>query len=89
MWAMTGIAGYIYDFKVQGGLGTKHPPNGYDPPDSCGESRFLVLKLSKDLQPGNIFFIRKNIFACLFSVHNRISLSLHEQVCIMRLRFMT
>ena len=33
------------------------------------------------------FFIRKNIFACLFSVHNTISLSRHEQVCLMRLRF--
>ena len=30
--------------------------------------------------------IRKNIFACLFSVHNTISLSRHEQVCLMRLR---
>ena len=31
--------------------------------------------------------IRKNIFACLFSIHNTISLSRHEQVCLMRLRF--
>ena len=31
--------------------------------------------------------IRKNIFAYLFSVHNTISLSRHEQVCLMRLRF--
>ena len=29
--------------------------------------------------------IRKNIFACLFSVHNTISLSCHEQVCLIRL----
>ena len=29
------------------------------------------------------FIIRKNIFACLFSVHNTISLSRHEQVCLM------
>ena len=28
--------------------------------------------------------VRKNIFACLFSVHNTISLSRHEQVCLMR-----
>ena len=34
-----------------------------------------------------ILNIRKNIFACLFSVHNTISLSCHEQVCLMRLRF--
>ena len=31
--------------------------------------------------------IRKNIFACLFSVHNTINLSRHEQVCLIRLRF--
>ena len=31
--------------------------------------------------------IRKNIFACLFSVHNTISLSRHEQVCLIRLPF--
>ena len=31
--------------------------------------------------------IRKNIFACLFGVHNTIILSRHEQVCLMRLRF--
>ena len=29
--------------------------------------------------------VRKNIFACLFSVHNIISLSCHERVCVMRL----
>ena len=31
--------------------------------------------------------IRKNIFTCLFSVHDTISLSSHEQVCLIRLRF--
>ena len=30
--------------------------------------------------------IRKNIFACLFSVHNTISLSRHEQVCLIHAR---
>ena len=31
------------------------------------------------------FCIRKNIFTCLFSVHNIISFSRHEKVCLMRL----
>ena len=35
----------------------------------------------------SILDIRKNIFACLFSVLNAISLSRHEQVCLIRLRF--
>ena len=30
----------------------------------------------------NIIDIRKNIFACLFSIHNILSLSSHEQVCL-------
>ena len=30
---------------------------------------------------------RKNIFGCLFSVHNTISLSRHEKVCLIRLLF--
>ena len=35
-------------------------------------------KLSKTRK----LLIRKNIFACLFSIHNTISLSRHEQVCL-------
>ena len=31
--------------------------------------------------------ICKNIFACLFSIHNTISLSRHEQVCLSRICF--
>ena len=31
--------------------------------------------------------IRKNIFAALFSVHETIRLSRHEQVCLIRLHF--
>ena len=36
---------------------------------------------------GDNSYLRKNIFACLFSVYNRISLSRHEQVHLMRLSF--
>ena len=39
---MAGISGRVCDFEVEGGLGTKGPPNGCDPPDSCGESGFVV-----------------------------------------------
>ena len=40
-----------------------------------------------DVKDNTYINIRKNIFACLFSVHNTISLSRHEQVFLMRLRF--
>ena len=49
------------------------------------------MKLAKSIKKYEFlsknFFIRKNIFACLFSVHSIVSLSRHEQVCLMRLRF--
>ena len=32
------------------------------------------------------YLIRKDIFACLFSIHNTISLSCHELVCLSELR---
>ena len=35
----------------------------------------------------NVHNIRKDIFACLFSIHNTISLSCHEQLCLSGLRF--
>ena len=33
--------------------------------------------------------LRKNIFACIFSVHSLTSLSRHGHVCLIRLRFTT
>ena len=33
--------------------------------------------------------IPNNIFACMFSVHTKVSSSRHKQVCLMRLRFDT
>ena len=42
-----------------------------------------VLKKTLWRKKNNIF-ICKNIFACLFSIHNTISLSRHEQVCLSR-----
>ena len=35
----------------------------------------------------SFFGIRKNIFACRFSVYNTTNLPRHEQVCLMRVRF--
>ena len=63
MWAMAGISGYVYDFEVEGGLGTKGPPNGCYPPNSCGESGFVVLRLAKDLEPGKHQLFFGNYFA--------------------------
>ena len=40
-----------------------------------------------DKGSNNIKAIGKNVFPCLFSIHNTISLSRHEKVCSIRLRF--
>ena len=57
----------------------------------CKLTRFHCKGFSVKTVLWNIFKKRhnilKNIFACLFNVHNTISLSRHEQVCLMRLRF--
>ena len=59
-------------------------------PNLCDYSDAYIL-VTGDIKAediaANTNVTRKNIFACLFSVHNTISLSRHEQVCLMRLRF--
>ena len=63
MWEMAGISGYVYDFKFKGGVGTKDPQNVCELPDSCGESGFVVLRLSKDLRPWKHQLFLDNYFA--------------------------
>ena len=45
----------------------------------------MAIRVVAQFVQSKLFIIRKNIFPCLFSVHNTISLSRHEQVCLMRL----
>lgn len=51
IWARAGISGYVYDFEIEGGLGSKGPPDDCVPPEKCGESDFVVLRLSAELEP--------------------------------------
>ena len=47
-----------------------------------------TLKRVKNYKPIiTIFIVRKNIYPCLFSAQNTLSLSRHEQACLIRLRF--
>ena len=50
---------------------------------------FQCMRRKNILNSRTIKSVHKNIFGCLFSVHNKISLSGHEEVCLMRLRFWT
>ena len=43
-----------------------------------GMSGYLTLKSTCKVD----FSLRKNNFACLLSVHNTVSLSRHEQICL-------
>ena len=56
----------------------------YSPRNSDNLPKAIQMQLSKKQ---NNFYIHKNIFACLFSIHNTISLSCHEQVCLSGLCF--
>ena len=47
----------------------------------------MILLLCHKSQSRLVDLIRKNISACLFSVHKYKRLSYYEQVCLMRLRF--
>ena len=58
----------------------------YSPRNSDNLPKAIQMQLSKKQ---NNFYIHKNIFACLFSIHNTISLSCHEQVCLSELQSFT
>nr|XP_004209154.1 piggyBac transposable element-derived protein 2-like [Hydra vulgaris] len=63
IWARAGISGYVYDFEIEGGIGTKGPPPGCNPPKQCGESAFVVLRLSNSLLPFKHTLYFDNYFA--------------------------
>lgn len=51
-WALAGISGYVYDFQLDGGLGTLGCPASLtDCPTEIKESGFIVLRLIENLQP--------------------------------------
>ena len=51
MWALTQDwnTGYIYNFQVGGGLGSKKPLLGSTSLEACGDSGFVVLLLTDSL----------------------------------------
>ena len=52
LWARAGgDSGYVYDFEVEGGLGSKGAPkNAVNVPHELGESEFVILRLSEELE---------------------------------------
>jgi hypothetical protein len=50
LWALAGVSGYVYTFEVDGEKGKTGPPDGWDAPEKCGESGFVVLRLIEKLE---------------------------------------
>ena len=50
LWAIAGVSGYVYTFEVDGEKGKTGPPDGWDAPEKCGESGFVVLRLIQKLE---------------------------------------
>ena len=63
LWAMAGgVSGFIYDFEVNGGEGSKGPPPLSKPPSKCGESDFVVLRLANKLEADQHVLFFDNYF---------------------------
>ena len=50
LWAIAGVSGYVYTFEVDGEKGKTGPPDGWDAPEKCGKSGFVVLRLIQKLE---------------------------------------
>ncbi len=50
LWCRAGVSGYVYDFEVVGGNGAKGPPPNMKSNLTFGESEYVVLRLTQDLQ---------------------------------------
>ena len=61
--------------------------NSYQLPMGCISCLMTDVKFEVCFLTYQRNLISKNIFACLFSIHNTKSLSRHEQVCLSGLRF--
>ena len=44
LWALAGVSGYIYNFEIDGEIGSG-PPVGCTAPNNVGEREFVVLHL--------------------------------------------
>ena len=79
LWSRAGISGYVYDFEVCGELGAKgSPPNFNNNNDEYGESEFVVLRLTNNLEPAKHHVFFDNLFAS----PNLLSYLKTKQICI-------
>ena len=57
------MSDYVYNFEVDGSLESKGPPENTNPPSKCGESDFVVMRLTKDLEKNEHFVFYDNCFS--------------------------
>ncbi|XP_028399194.1 piggyBac transposable element-derived protein 3-like isoform X1 [Dendronephthya gigantea] len=64
LWALAGVSGYVYTFEIDGEKGKTGPPSGWDAPEKCGESGFVVLRLIQRLEANKHKLFFDNFFSC-------------------------
>ena len=63
LWALAGVSGYVYTFEVDGEKGKTGPPEGSNPPEKCGQSGYVVLRLVEKLEEDNHKLFFDNFFS--------------------------
>ena len=63
LWALAGVAGYVYTFEVDGEKGKTGPPDEWDAPEKCGESGFVVLHLIEKMEEDKHKLFFDNFFS--------------------------
>ena len=63
LWCLAGVSGYVYEFQVSGDQKARGPPEGIKNGEEFGEMENVVLRLTRDLQPGKHYAFFDNLFA--------------------------
>ena len=50
LWLLAGVSGHVHNFEVDGASESKGRPEYMNPPSKYGESNFVIMKLTKDLE---------------------------------------
>ena len=63
LWALADVFGYVYTFEVDGEKGKAGPPEGSNPPEKCGQSGYVVLRLVEKLEEDKHKLFFDNFFS--------------------------
>ena len=63
LWCLAGVSGYVYEFQVSGDQKAHGPPEGVKNGEEFGKVENVVLRLTRDFQPGKHYAFFDNLFA--------------------------